>query len=158
MNSLKKKAIVFGELADRQVLLRLDGRHPAVIVPEHLKKEYDVPLNLNWNFPRMDLTEDGDGIGVTLSFAGKDFRCYIPWGAVWAMRCGDHIWQFMSDTPWDAAELVDAVYEVDAITEASTFTQAPMPPKVEGQSISVQLPYSVENPRGKFRVVKDEEE
>lgn len=57
-------------------------------VPQHLKGQYSVKLEYGYNLPIPipNLVVREEGIHGTLRFSGRDFRCFVPWSAVYAMN------------------------------------------------------------------------
>lgn len=81
--------------AKRDVLLRLmdagvamvhlDARKPGVVVPAAHAKDFDLRLNFSWKFRIGDMNIGAEKIVASLSFAGRPFRCEVPWSAVYAV-------------------------------------------------------------------------
>ena len=62
----------------------IDGKHPAVKLPEALTAIPTVALTYGMKcpLPTADLKTDAHGIYATLSFARKPFQTFVPWDAV----------------------------------------------------------------------------
>ncbi len=67
------------------VALHLDARHPGVAVPPHLLGEPALRLDIayGFNLPRLEIDEEG--VDAVLSFSGRNFACFLPWDAIFAM-------------------------------------------------------------------------
>ena len=72
--------------SDYEVLVVLDSRYEGVALPPHLMKSGPVNLkfDLKFRLPEFDISDTG--IVAALSFNRQDFRCIIPWGAVFQIR------------------------------------------------------------------------
>jgi hypothetical protein len=83
-----KRASLRKLLRDDTVMVILDGRHPGVVLPEWLRAEPQVCLDLGYDMPIPipDLELHEAHIQATLSFSRRPFRCVIPWEAVYALR------------------------------------------------------------------------
>ena len=66
------------------VQVGLDARHEEVQVPPHLVNDLQLRLNLSYRFG-LPLDLDDVGIHTTLTFAGTNFDCLIPWDSVYLM-------------------------------------------------------------------------
>jgi stringent starvation protein B len=66
------------------VMVHLDARHASVRVPEHLKDDAGLRLNIayGFNLPALEIGEDG--IYAVLSFNRQPCPCELPWEAVFA--------------------------------------------------------------------------
>jgi stringent starvation protein B len=67
------------------VMVHLDARLPSVQVPEHLKDQTGLRLNIAYGFNLPSLEIDTDGIYAVLSFNRQSFACDLPWEAVFAL-------------------------------------------------------------------------
>lgn len=57
--------------------------HPGVDLPEHLRGDDIVRLDLSLRFKNADLKLFADeDIQITLSFSGVPYRCTLPWDAI----------------------------------------------------------------------------
>ncbi len=88
----------------------LDPRREGVAVPEHLRKQAQLVLQIGLDLavPIPDLTVDDDGIFGTLSFNRSPFPCTIPWSAVFGLVSDDSmgvVWQ--EDLPDEIAAEVE---------------------------------------------------
>ena len=66
-------------------MVHLDARRPGVVVPEHLRREAHLLLNLSYRFTPPDLTVSEWGVRQTLTFAGVPFNVAVPWSALYAI-------------------------------------------------------------------------
>lgn len=63
----------------------VNSQDPQVIVPDHLRGDPGLILNLSWRFGTpMELTDEG--VLAELSFSGQSTRVYLPWESIWALR------------------------------------------------------------------------
>ena len=83
-NLTKQEALESLLAAHRSIYVHLDTRHPGVIVPEALRGQPQLALQLGYNMaiPIADLHCDDNGWSATLSFGRRPFFCAVPWGAV----------------------------------------------------------------------------
>lgn len=67
--------------------MHLDPRQPAVRVPDHLRKQPQLVLQVGLDMPIAipDLRVTSEGVNATLSFQRTPFVCWIPWSAVFAL-------------------------------------------------------------------------
>ena len=70
--------------SNQDVLLLLDARQPDVVVPENLRTNPNLALEIGYDMPNPipDLNVGSDGVSATLSFHATSFRCWLPWAAV----------------------------------------------------------------------------
>lgn len=80
-----KKTRLLGALDRGMTMIHLDARRPGVVVPEHLKKEAHLLLNLSYKFSPPDLTVSEWGVRQTLTFGGTPFCVAVPWSALYAI-------------------------------------------------------------------------
>jgi hypothetical protein len=87
MSLLNKKEVARALLLRGIVFIHLDPRRVGVIIPNHLKQQYQVVLlfGLDMPVPIPDLKVDDEGVVGTLSFKGAPFTCTIPWASVFAI-------------------------------------------------------------------------
>ena len=81
----EKKARLLEALDKGMAMVHLDARRPGVLVPEHLKGELHLMLNLSYRFDPPDLSVGEWGIRQTLTFQGRSFTVAIPWSALYAI-------------------------------------------------------------------------
>lgn len=65
------------------VMVFLDSRYSDVVVPEHLKNDYQLRLNFDYSYEIDDFQVLPDRIEASLSFNKKNFFCIIPFEAVY---------------------------------------------------------------------------
>lgn len=97
------------------VFVHIDPRSPGVIVPDRLKLQPQVVLQVGFDMPVPipDLHADVEAIVATLSFKGVPFTCKVPWSAVFALVGEDakgQVWQ----------EEMPAVIRAEMLREEST--------------------------------------
>lgn len=67
-------------------MVHLDARKPGVMVPAQYAKEHHLRLNFAWAYKIRDLDTSGpEKLIGSLSFAGRNFRCELPWSAIFAI-------------------------------------------------------------------------
>ncbi len=71
-------------LDDGKTMVYLDSRAPGVDVPESLRDNANLRLNLSRRFPR-PLAVTADGVDAVLTFGGEPYRCIIPFTAIFGM-------------------------------------------------------------------------
>lgn len=67
------------------VMVFVDSRNEGVIVPDHLKDDYQLRLNFDYAFEIGDFRVLPDRLEASLSFNKKDFFCIIPFDAIYLM-------------------------------------------------------------------------
>jgi stringent starvation protein B len=82
-----KKETLLAYLARGVAMVHLDARRPAVVVPPQYAMDAHLRLNLSYRYGIPDLDISEERIRATLSFAGRPFRCLIPWGSVFGITC-----------------------------------------------------------------------
>lgn len=82
-----KKDVARALLLKGTVFVHLDPRVDAVVVPQWLKRQPQLVLQvgLDLPIPIPDLRLDDVGVFGTLSFNRTAFTCMVPWGAVFAV-------------------------------------------------------------------------
>jgi stringent starvation protein B len=82
-----KKDVARALLLRGSVFIHLDPRLDQVVVPERLRLQPQVVLQvgLDMPVPIPDLRVDDAGIYGTLSFKGAPFTCFVPWDSVFAL-------------------------------------------------------------------------
>ena len=112
------------ELLDRGlVMVHLDPRGEDVLVPEWLKGDPTLRLNIAYGFNLPALDIDEVGIYAVLSFSGQNHGCTIPWSAVFAITLPQdqhdgQVWP--SSLP---KELIDTIAAVEAVSEEVEVSQ-----------------------------------
>src|SRR5215471_3342739 len=97
----QKKNRLLTALQQGMVMIHLDARRPGVCVPDHLRTETHLRLNLSYRFEPPDLTVTEWGIRSTLSFQGTRFKVAIPWCALFAVtsHATKEFWVYPEDVP-----------------------------------------------------------
>lgn len=72
-------------LQEGTVMLFLDARYEGVEVPERLRQDPGLRLNVDYAFKIPDFEVGEDAVIATLSFSQKPYRCVIPMEAIWQM-------------------------------------------------------------------------
>jgi hypothetical protein len=82
-----KRDVVHALLAQGAAFLHLDPRGDDVFVPEWLKRQPQLVLQIGLSMPVpiRDLRIDDVGVFGTLSFSRAPFTCMVPWEAVFAL-------------------------------------------------------------------------
>jgi stringent starvation protein B len=82
-------------------MVHLDARRPGVLVPDHLKREAHLLLNLSYRFQPPDLTVSDWGVRQTLTFGGVPFCVALPWSALYAISShhSKEFWMYPDDMP-----------------------------------------------------------
>lgn len=63
----------------------VDSRRASVLVPEHLKGDYQLRLNFDYAYEVDDFRVLPDRLEASLSFNHKNFFCVIPFDAIYLM-------------------------------------------------------------------------
>lgn len=86
MNATERsRADVIRELLDKgMVRIIVDTTRHDVIVPQALKADPMLHLNLSYRFEGHNMRFGQSGLCVTLSFADSAFRCELPWACILA--------------------------------------------------------------------------
>ena len=71
-------------LDDGKTMVYLDSRADGVDVPESLRDNPNLRLNLSRRFPRPLLITQ-DGVDAVLTFGGEPYRCVIPYAAIFGI-------------------------------------------------------------------------
>src|SRR4051812_2897547 len=96
-----KKERLLAALEKGMVMVHLDARKPGVLVPEALRDECHLRLNLSFRFDPPDLSVGEWGVKSTLSFGGRRFRVSVPWSALFAItsQVTREFWMYPDDMP-----------------------------------------------------------
>ncbi len=102
----EKKTRLLGSLEQGLTMIHLDARRPGVLVPEHLKQEPHLLLNLSYRFEPPDLAVGEWGVRCTLTFGGKRFTIAVPWSALYAISShhSKEFWMYPDDMPRELLE------------------------------------------------------
>lgn len=80
------EALDLEELLDTglTVMIQIDSSHEDVEIPDHLKKNSYIVLEVghNMSVPIPDLELTQDGVSCTLSFNRSPFQCFLPWESI----------------------------------------------------------------------------
>ncbi|MDD9944221.1 MAG: ClpXP protease specificity-enhancing factor SspB [Myxococcales bacterium] len=129
-----KKDVARALLLKGTVFVHLDPRTPDVAVPNWLKSQPQLVLQvgLDMPIPIPDLRVDDRGVYGTLSFNRSPFTCIVPWDAVFAVVGDDGrgmVWP-ESMPPEIAAEV-----EREGQRRGAIKTVPPLRPKAERRSL-----------------------
>ena len=104
----EKKDRLLCALAHGMAMIHLDARRPGVVVPDAVRSEAHLRLNLSYRFEPPDLAIGDWGIRCTLSFSGKRFTVAVPWSALFAItsHLAKEFWMFPEDMPRELLEQV----------------------------------------------------
>ena len=82
-----KQELLLALLERASAFVQLDGRAAGVVLPEWLRADVSVVLQLGYDLavPIHDLEIDEASIRCTLSFRRTPFACVIPWTAIYGM-------------------------------------------------------------------------
>ena len=96
-----KKECLLAALEKGMVMVHLDARRPGVMVPDELREELHLRLNVSYRFDPPDLSIGEWGVRCTLSFGGRRFKVGVPWNALFAVT--SHVtrefWMYPDDMP-----------------------------------------------------------
>jgi hypothetical protein len=85
------------------VFVQLDPRDEGVVVPDHLRSQLPLGLNLSRNFHLETFEIDDEGVRASLSFKGVRSLCVLPWSAVFLMSADDKTYVFEESFPKELA-------------------------------------------------------
>jgi stringent starvation protein B len=140
-------------------MIHLDARRPGVAVPEHLKKEPHLLLNLSYRFSPPDLTVSEWGVRQTLTFGGVAFTVAVPWNALYAIssHATKEFYMYPDDMPPELlasqAQGLSAEEAPEAGTVRATLREVELPPGMEVERPSPDAPKEPPK-RGHLRLVK----
>lgn len=97
----EKKKRLLESLEKGMAQVHLDARRAFVAVPERLKDQPQLVLNISYRFDPPDLTVSDWGVRESLSFGGERFVCGIPWSAIFAVASvvTREFWMYPDDMP-----------------------------------------------------------
>jgi stringent starvation protein B len=133
-----KKERLLAALEQGMVMIHLDARRPGVLVPQHLREESHLRLNLSYRFDPPDLSVSEWGVRSTLSFSGTRFTIAVPWSALFAIA--SHVtkelfWMYPDDMP---AELLQ---QTQVTTKVPTQEMvAPPPSEARPRAVLREVP------------------
>jgi len=67
------------------VMVHLDARRAGVSVPEELRDDPHLRLNLSYRFRPCDLELSDEGVQATLTFGGEPWSCRVPFDALFGL-------------------------------------------------------------------------
>lgn len=67
------------------VMIFVDSRRASVVVPDHLKGDYQLRLNFDYAYEVDDFRVLPDRLEASLSFNHRNFFCVIPFEAIYLM-------------------------------------------------------------------------
>lgn len=138
-----KRDVVQALLAQGAAFLHLDPRGDEVFVPDWLKRQPQLVLQIGLNMPVpiRDLRIDDVGVFGTLSFSRTPFTCMVPWDAVFALVGDDGrgmVWpESMPDEIAQEIQREAARAGLGAIAEAEA-AKAPKPRRARKPKAAVQ--------------------
>ncbi len=138
-------------LEEGLTMLHLDARHPEVIVPEYLKDDLSLRINLSYRFGLTDLEITDRYVSATLSFNRQPFHCTIPLESIWGLSHppSPELNLFLDDLPPELLTLIlqnavatqiergDDPLERTEEAEKTTPPDAP-PPNEKGQNLETK--------------------
>lgn len=81
-----KRAQLIALLDDGLVRVHLDARRDGVDLPEHLRGDLMLSLNLSRRF-QLEMFEVGPlAVKASLSFGGERYPCVLPYRAIWRLE------------------------------------------------------------------------
>jgi len=80
-----KKEMLLELLENGLTMLHFNTNHPDLDVPDYLKEDHTLALNLSYKFMLSDLDIQEGFIGVTLSFQRVPYFCHLPFDALWGL-------------------------------------------------------------------------
>lgn len=137
----EKKERLLNALNLGMVMVHLDARRPGVVVPQALRDEAHLRLNLSYRFDPPDLSVNEWGVRQSLSFGGSRFSVGIPWSALFAVtsHVTKEFWMFVEDLP---PELLSA-------PPTGAEDSAPPPPRAVGRpQLRTVAPLSADGTEG----------
>jgi stringent starvation protein B len=102
----EKKTRLLASLEQGMTMIHLDARRPGVLVPDDLKHEAHLLLNLSYRFDPPDLAVGEWGVRCTLTFKSKRFTIAVPWSALYAIssHLSKEFWMYPDDMPRELLE------------------------------------------------------
>lgn len=159
----EKKQRLLDALDRGLVMIHLDARRPGVLVPETLRSEFHLRLNVSYRFDPPDLSVGDWGVRCTLSFGGKRFKVGIPWSALFAItsHVTQEFWMYPDDMPPEVIQQsLDAAKKA---AESEEKKDGPDGPRAILREVAFERPEGCEEKapedpkprnRGHLRVVK----
>jgi stringent starvation protein B len=86
----KAKRVILEECLKRgMTFIEVDTRVEGVDVPTRIGDDFALGLNLSYNFVPPDLDVSDWGIKATLKFGAEEYRCAVPWAAIWGIKSAE---------------------------------------------------------------------
>lgn len=150
----EKKERLLAALEKGMVMVHLDARRPGVLVPQPLREEAHLRLNISYRFDPPDLSVGEWGVRSTLSFSGSRFTVAIPWSALFAItsHVSKEFWMYPDDMPPELIQSGPA-----AATPAPSSAKGALREVTgEGREVETRSEEEPPKPRGRahLRVVK----
>lgn len=119
-----KRERLVGALDRGMAMIHLDARRPGVRVPEHLRNESHLRLNLSYRFDPPDLALTAVGASSTLSFGGRRYHCVVPWTAIFAItsHATFESWLYAEDMPPEVLARATEASPVSPVSPLSPVT------------------------------------
>lgn len=135
-----KKERLLAALEQGMVMIHLDARRPGVLVPQHLRNEPHLRLNLSYRFDPPDLSVSDWGVRSTLSFSGTRFTIAVPWSALFAIA--SHVtkelfWMYPDDMP---VELLQQTQVTTKVPTQEITPSAPPPAEARPRAVLREVP------------------
>jgi stringent starvation protein B len=135
-----KKERLLAALEQGMVMIHLDARRPGVLVPQQLRNEPHLRLNLSYRFDPPDLSVSDWGVRSTLSFSGTRFTIAVPWSALFAIA--SHVtkelfWMYPDDMP---AELLQQTQVTTKVPLQEVTPAAPPPAEARPRAVLREVP------------------
>jgi len=123
----QKQAQILKMLQFGTIMIFVDSRHKDVLVPVHLKDDYQLRLNFDYAYELDDFRVLPDRIEASLSFNQQNFFCVIPFEAMYLLICHSiqHGVLFTESVPIEMleyfAEEANAQEKKEALAAAKSF-------------------------------------
>ena len=147
-------------LEEGMVMVILDARSDEVEVPSHLKNDPQLRLNLSHRFEN-PLHLDNWGVKTTLSFAGANHRCSLPWDSIYVLfsHVGGDPYLFPEEVPVELLEELgvdptDLDWMPSAPSSAPQFKVVSPVNKEEGNNATDPEPPAKPKTKRHLRVIK----
>jgi hypothetical protein len=138
-----KKEVLLALLAESRAFVQLDGRAAGVELPEWLRSDPRVMLELGYDMPVPipDLEIDDQGFRCTLSFRRTPFLCRVPWSAVYCIIDDERRGAvYVEDMPSELRVLIEERATPAAAAEERTIEELVPPSDPEPSSPKPSAP------------------
>ncbi len=153
-----KKTRLLAALERGMTMIHLDARRPGVVVPDHLKREAHLLLNLSYKFSPPDLTVSEWGVRQTLTFGGVPFCVAVPWSALYAIssHATKEFYMYPDDMPPELLATQTQKLSTETETPEAGSARAVLREVVLDQKAATSEPEPPKEPpkRGHLRLVK----